>query len=160
MHIRIEDAVLLPCFQTGLDAFRPVLVVFSVYVAPIGHKWCENQMTKHIRREIFFGNVWWNFSFLPCSSSLVPPPLNFTGLSWTGPLWRRRHQNEFLGQVKFQGGLNLTTTVNSLRLFRICLSNIEIGTFFRALPERFFLEVRWGAWKRDGIWLPLKGKEM
>ena len=32
------------------------------------------------------------------------PPLNFTGHSWTGPLWRRRHQNEFLGQVKFRGG--------------------------------------------------------
>ena len=39
------------------------------------------------------------------------PPLNFTGLSWTGPLWQRLYQNEFLGRVKFRGGLNLTTTV-------------------------------------------------
>lgn len=41
------------------------------------------------------------------------PPLKFTGLSWTGPLWRRRHQNEFLGQIKFRGGLYLTSTVKS-----------------------------------------------
>ena len=40
---------------------------------------------------------------LPCSTNLVPP-LNFTGLSWTGLLWRCFYENEFLGQVQFRGG--------------------------------------------------------
>ena len=31
------------------------------------------------------------------------PLRNFTEVSWTGPLSRRRHQNDFLGQVKLRG---------------------------------------------------------
>ena len=68
---------------------------------------------KHIKRGAFV-SPHRSFVLLAMLSNLVPP-LNFTGLSWTGPLWRRRHQNDFLGQVKFRGGLNLTSTVRFLQ---------------------------------------------
>ena len=54
--------LILQCFQAGLDAFRPFLVIFSAYDAPIGSEVVWNDKTH--REKSFFGHVWWNDSFL------------------------------------------------------------------------------------------------
>ena len=53
---------ILQCFQAGLDAFRPFLVIFSAYDALIRSEVVWNDKT-HWEKS-FFGNVWLNFSFL------------------------------------------------------------------------------------------------
>ena len=54
--------IYLQCFQAGLNAFRPFLVIFSAHDALIRSEVVWNDKTH--REKSFFGHVWWNLSFL------------------------------------------------------------------------------------------------
>ena len=71
-----------------------------------------------LRKRSIIKNFPQNFT-LTVVDKFIPPPRNFTQVSWTGPLGRRPYQNEFLGRVKFRGrGINLSTTVRLFFIFR------------------------------------------